>query len=190
MNTKQEDKKLIETFQDSEDIFQGTLLHVKRDTVLLPNGKTATREWICHPGASAVVPLLSNGDIIFVRQYRHPIGEITLELPAGKLDVAEEDPLACAKRELSEETGFTAEHFSHLTTIATTVGFSNERIHIYLAQGLKAGAQHTDADEFINVVRISLSEAVQMIKDGRIVDAKSIVGILMTAESKYGRAYV
>lgn len=190
MNAQQNDKNLIETLQSSEDIFQGTLLHVKRDSVLLPNGKTSTREWICHPGASAVVPLLPNGDIIFVRQYRHPIGEVTLEIPAGKLDAVGEDSLVCAKRELSEETGYTADTFLPLTTIATTVGFSNERIHIYLAQGLKAGTQHTDEDEFINVVNVPLPEAVQMTKDGRIVDAKSMVGILMTAESEAGRAYV
>lgn len=175
------DEALIETGIDSEDIFDGTLLHVRRDTVKLPNGKTATREWIKHPGASSVIPLLPDGSIILVKQYRYPVGKITLEVPAGKLDAPEEDPLLCAQRELSEETGYTADHMEKLTTIATTVGFSNEYIHLYLATGLHAGNQHTDADEFINVVKVPLQEAVKMVNDGRIIDAKSVVSILMAA---------
>ena len=175
------DEALIETGIDSENIFDGTLLHVRRDTVKLPNGKTATREWIKHPGASSLIPLLPDGSIILVKQYRYPVGKITLEVPAGKLDTPEEDPLLCAQRELSEETGYTADHMEKLTTIATTVGFSNEYIHLYLATGLHAGNQHTDADEFINVLKVPLQEAVEMVNDGRIIDAKSVVSILMAA---------
>ena len=116
-----------------------------------------------------------------MRQYRYPIGEVTLEVPAGKLDAPDEDPLVCAERELSEETGYTAARITKLTTIATTVGFSNEKIHLYAAEGLTAGKQHTDEDEFINVVRVPLEEAVAMAQDGRIVDAKSVISILMLA---------
>lgn len=173
------DEKLLEKKISSEDIFDGSLLHVKRDTVQLPNGNQATREWIKHPGASSVIPVLPNGDIILVKQYRYPIGKITLEVPAGKLDSPDEDPQYCAKRELSEETGYEADYIEELTTIATTVGFSNEYIHLYVAKGLNAGKQHTDEDEFINIVTIPLTEAVEMVLDGRIRDAKSVVSILM-----------
>lgn len=172
---------LIEKKISSEDIFDGVLLHVKRDTVKLPNGREATREWIKHPGASSVIPLLPDGRIILVRQYRYPIDAVTLEVPAGKLDAPDEDPLVCAERELSEETGYTAEHITKLTTIVTTVGFSNEKIHLYAAEGLTPGKQHTDEDEFINVVKVPLAEAVAMATDGRIVDAKSVISILMLA---------
>jgi len=178
------DKDLIEKKLKSEKIFDGTLLHVRRDTVLLPDGKQATREWIVHPGASAVLPILPDGKIILVRQYRYPVGCVTLEIPAGKLDAPDEDPLDCAKRELAEETGYHAEHIEKMTTIATTVGFSNEKIHIYSAEGLTPGKQSLDPDEFIHVVRVPLDEAVEMAKDGRIIDAKSIVAILMAARNR------
>ena len=176
---------LIEKKVSSEDIFDGVLLHVKRDTVTLPNGKEATREWIKHPGASSVIPLLPDGRIILVRQYRYPIDEVTLEVPAGKLDAPDEDPLVCAERELSEETGYKADKITKLTTIATTVGCSNEKIHLYMAEGLTPGKQHTDEDEFINVVKVPLDEAVAMATDGRIVDAKSVVSILMLARLQH-----
>lgn len=177
---------LMETKIASEDVFDGVLLHVRKDTVKLPNGRTATREWIRHPGASSVIPVLPDGSIILVRQYRYPIDQVTLEVPAGKLDSPEEDPLVCAERELSEETGYTADKIEKLTTIATTVGFSNERIHLYVARGLTPGKQHTDEDEFINVVKVPLAEALAMIQDGRIIDAKSVVSILMVSQQLKG----
>lgn len=170
---------LIEAKLDSVDVFDGVLLHVKKDKVKLPNGNTAYREWVKHPGASAVIPVTSKGEIILVRQYRYPIGEVTLEIPAGKLDKEQEDPLECAKRELSEETGYTAKNYKFLTKLATTVGFSNEVIYIYAAEGLELGEQHPDEDEFINVVKVSMEEAMEMVADGRICDGKSVVAILM-----------
>ena len=178
------DEELIETKVKSETIYDGVLLHVRRDTVKLPNGKEAKREWIKHPGASSVIPIFPDGQIILVKQYRYPVGKITLEVPAGKLDGPDEDPLACAVRELSEETGYTSDNIYKLTTIATTVGFSNELIHLYAAENLQEGKQHTDEDEFINVVKVPLSEAMRMVEDGRIIDAKSIISILMLAENK------
>ena len=177
---------LIEVKRSSENIFDGTLLHVRRDTVCLPNGKQAVREWIHHPGAAAVLPVLPNGNVILVRQFRYPIGQVTLEVPAGKLDAVGEDPLHCARRELSEETGYTAEQYEKLTTIATTVGFSNEYIHLYLARNLSAGSQHTDEDEFVNVVQIPLSEALERIKTGEIIDAKTIISLMMAKEFLLG----
>ena len=173
---------LIETGISSEHIFDGTLLHVRRDKVRLPGGAETVREWIKHPGAAAVLPVLADGQVILVRQYRYPIGEVTLEVPAGKLDAKDEEPLHCARRELSEETGYTAEAYEKLTTIATTVGFSNEYIHLYLARGLSAGRQHTDADEFVHVVRMSFEKALDMVKTGEIVDAKTIISLMMAAE--------
>ena len=173
---------LIESRIRSEEIFDGTLLHVLRDTVRLPNGKEAVREWIRHPGAAAVLPVLPNRNAILVRQYRYPIGKVTLEIPAGKLDDEGEDPLHCAQRELSEETGYTAERYDKLTTIATTVGFSNEYIHLYLARGLSSGTQHTDEDEFVNVVQIPFTQAVDMVKTGEIIDAKTVISLMMASE--------
>ena len=176
------DENLIEKKIDSTDIFDGVLLHVKKDTVELPNGHKATREWIKHQGASAVIPILPDNNIILVKQFRYPINKVTLEIPAGKLDAVGEDPLICAKRELSEETGFTARKIWKLTTIATTVGFSNEWIHIYAAEDLESGKQHPDDDEFINYLKVPLKDALQMIDEGKIFDAKSVIAILLVAK--------
>ena len=173
------DLDLIETKISSENIYDGTLLHVKKDKVELPNGDISYREWIKHPGASAVIPVTDNNEIILVRQYRYPIQALTMEIPAGKLDVAGEDPLECAKRELEEETGYSAQEYQFLTKLATTVGFYDEFIYIYAARGLKAGQQHTDEDEFINVVTVPLAKAVEMVHSGEILDGKSVVAILM-----------
>ena len=175
-------KDLIEDKIDSRDIYDGKLLHVKCDRVKLPDGKEAMREWIKHPGAAAVVPLFADGNILMVRQFRYPVDSVTLEIPAGKLDAQGEDPLICAKRELSEETGYSANAWEKLTTIATTVGFSDEYIHLYLAKDLAPGKQHPDSDEFINAVKMPLKEAVDMIYRGEIIDAKTIIAILMTAK--------
>ena len=173
------DLDLIVTKISSENIYDGTLLHVKKDKVELPNGDISYREWIKHPGASAVIPVTDNNEIILVRQYRYPIQALTMEIPAGKLDVAGEDPLECAKHELEEETGYSAQEYQFLTKLATTVGFSDEFIYIYAARGLKAGQQHTDEDEFINVVTVPLAKAVEMVHSGEILDGKSVVAILM-----------
>ena len=173
------DADLIEEKVSSEDVFDGNLLHVKKDTVRLPNGNIAYREWIKHPGASAVVPVTPEGRLIFVRQYRYPIQQVTLEIPAGKLDAAGEDPLDCARRELSEETGYQAEKYTFLTKLATTVGFSNEFIYIYAAEGLTAGRQHPDEDEFINVCTLTMDEAMAKIRSGEICDAKSVTAVLL-----------
>lgn len=173
------DADLIEEKVSSEDVFDGNLLHVKKDTVRLPNGNIAYREWIKHPGASAVVPVTPEGRLIFVRQYRYPIQQVTLEIPAGKLDAEGEDPLDCARRELSEETGYQAEKYTFLTKLATTVGFSNEFIYIYAAEGLTAGMQHPDEDEFINVCTLTMDEAMAKIRSGEICDAKSVTAVLL-----------
>ena len=176
------DPKLVESKISSETVFDGHLVHLKKDMVRLPNGHEAVREWIKHPGASAVVPILPNGDVILVRQFRYPIGKVTLEVPAGKLDKPGEDPILCAERELSEETGYVAKKIWKLTTIATSFGFSDEWIHLYAAKDLTKGQQHPDEDEFINVVKMPLDDAVALIHEGKIYDSKSVVSILMLAE--------
>jgi len=162
-------------------VFDGVLLHVKKDKVKLPNGHEAVREWIRHPGAASVIPLLPDGRIIMVRQYRYPVGKVTLEVPAGKFDREGEDGEECARRELAEETGYVAEKIEKLTTIATTVGFSNEYIQLFAATGLTPGQKHPDDDEFINTVKVPLTEALAMIADGRIFDAKTVISVLMLA---------
>jgi len=180
-----EDKNLIEKEISSEKVFDGVLLHVRKDEVELPNGHKSVREWIKHPGASSVIPLLPDNQIILVKQFRYPVGQVTLEVPAGKLDAEGEDPLVCAERELSEETGYTAGKIWKLTTIATTVGFSNEMIHLYAATDLKPGKQHPDDDEFINTVKVPLTAAMQLVESGKIIDAKSIISILLLAKQIY-----
>ena len=171
--------KLFEKKISSENVFDGVLLHVKKDVVELPNGNQAPREWIKHQGASAIIPLLPDGNIILVKQFRYPINQVTLEIPAGKLDFENEDPLVCAKRELSEETGYTAGRIWKLAKIATTVGFSNEWIHIYAAEDLQSGKQHPDEDEFINYLKLPLEEAIKMVDEGKIFDSKSVIAILL-----------
>lgn len=180
-----DDFRLFEKKVSEEQVFDGVLLHVRRDEVELPNGHKSVREWIKHPGASSVIPLLPDGQIILVRQFRYPIGQVTFEVPAGKLDVEGEDPLECARRELSEETGYTAGKIWKLTTIATTVGFSNEMIHLYAATDLTPGKQHPDEDEFINTMKIPLTAALKMVESGKIIDAKSIISILLLAKQMY-----
>ena len=176
------DEALREQTEKTEIVFQGPIFRVEVAEVRLPNGKTARRDVVRHPGAVCVLPVTKEGEVYLVRQWRAGYRGVTLEIPAGKLDSADEDPYVCAVRELSEETGYTAKTIEKLTTIGTTVGFSNEYIHIYKAEGLTPGEMHPDDDEFLNVVRVPLAEAVQMTRDGRIFDAKSIVAILMLQE--------
>lgn len=168
---------LDETYVEGSDqeVFSGRLLHVHMDHVLLPNGEDTTREFIRHPGATAVVPVLDDGRIILVKQCRHALDTIMWEIPAGKLDHGpSEDPLECAKRELSEETGYTAEHIVRIASIATTPGFADEIIHLYKAWGLKAGAQHTDEDEFVGVKAYTMDEIKAMVRAGELFDAKTL----------------
>ena len=180
-----DDKNLVEKKISSENVFDGVLLHVRKDEVELPNGHKAVREWIQHPGASSIIPLLPDNQIILVKQFRYPVGQVTLEVPAGKLDKVDEDPIVCAERELSEETGYTAGKIWKLTTIATTVGFTNEVIHLYAAKDLTPGKQHPDDDEFINTVKVPLTAALQLVESGKIIDAKSIISILLLAKQIY-----
>lgn len=170
------EQNLDEKFVASEEVFHGRLLKVRRDKVVLPNGVETTRELIRHPGAVAIVPVLEDGSIVFVKQYRYPVGTVLYELPAGKLEPGE-DPDACAPRELSEETGYDAARLEYLTSIVTTPGFTDEVIHLYKATGLTLHSQHTDADEFINVVRLTPAQVRQLILDHSIYDSKTLAAL-------------
>ena len=162
----------------NEEVFNGRLLKVQRDHVTLPNGNDTTREYIRHPGAVAIVPVLPDGCVVLVKQCRYPLATLLWEIPAGKLDHGpEEDTLECAKRELSEETGYDAEHWEKLISIATTPGFSDEIIHLYKASGLQKFAQHTDEDEFIGVQAFTPAELRRMVADGELYDAKTLCAL-------------
>ena len=148
----------------------------------LPNGHPATREIVVHKGAAAIVPVFEDGTTLLVRQHRVAVDRVTLEIPAGKLDSAGEDPLDCAVRELREETGLSAQRMTLLTSLLTTPGFCTEKIAIYLAQGLSQGETHPDEDEFLGLVRIPLDEAVAMVMRGELRDSKTICGLMMARE--------
>ncbi|HIZ45644.1 MAG TPA: NUDIX hydrolase [Candidatus Olsenella pullistercoris] len=163
----------------TEDVaWTGRIFNVDRLRVELPDGRVALRDVVRHPGAVAVVALTEDGRICLVRQYRTALGRVTVEIPAGKLAPGE-DPLECASRELLEETGMSAEKIAFLTTIATSDGFTDELIHVYMATGLTFTRSNPDADEFINVDLVPLEELVDVVLDGRIEDAKTVVGALV-----------
>lgn len=163
----------------TEDVaWTGRIFNVNRLQVELPDGRRALRDVVRHPGAVAIVALTEEGRICLVRQYRTALGRVTVEIPAGKLS-AGEDPLECANRELLEETGMVAERMAFLTTIASSDGFCDELIHIYMATGLTFAKSSPDDDEFINVDLVEVSELVDAVLDGRIEDAKTVVGALL-----------
>ena len=170
---------------DSRRIYAGRVVRLDVDTVRFPDGSTGQLELIRHPGAAAIVPCASDPPgadptILLIRQYRYATGGQLWEIPAGTLDPGE-DPEACARRELLEETGVTADRLQRLTSIWTTPGFTTEVIHLYLATGLTAGEPSRERDEFIEVVPQPLSRVLELIRDGAIVDAKTVVAILYMA---------
>lgn len=176
---------------DSRRVYTGRVLDLDVDTVRFPDGTTGTLEMIRHPGASAVLPFLSDPSgedpqLLLIRQYRYAVGDFIYEVPAGRLDPGEE-PLRCAERELREETGCTAERMEHLITFYTTPGFTDERIHAFMAIGLSAGAAAHERDEFITVEALPLSRALELISQGRIVDGKTIITVLFAAGFRLGR---
>ena len=171
------DSELTEEQVSSEEIYRGKIVHLFRDAVRLPNGKLATREVMRHPGAAAVVPLTRDGNVVLVRQYRYPFAQVMLEIPAGKLDPGE-DPLACARRELTEETGYEAEEFVSLGVFYPSVAVMDEQIHLYLARGLTFRATNPDADEFLNVEQRPLKELVDLILQGGVPDGKTQAAVL------------
>jgi ADP-ribose pyrophosphatase len=167
---------LAETMLTTETVFGGRLLRVNRDTVRLPNGHETGREYIVHPGAVLVIPVLDDGRLVFERQFRYPLGKSFIELPAGKIDL-DEDPLVTGQRELLEETGYMAREWTAVTQLHPCIGYSNEVIHVYLARGLQAGAHRRDEDETLEVFTLSLEEALQKVLNGEITDAKTVIAL-------------
>jgi ADP-ribose pyrophosphatase len=173
------DHHLTEKTHSETTVYRGSFLHVERHEVVLPSGQVTAREFIKHPGAVMIVPLLDSGEVILERQYRYPHHAIFTEFPAGKIDPNESD-LSCAQRELKEETGFDARQWIHLGTIHNAIAYSDERIEIFLAQGLTAGQQHLDEEEFLDVLSAPLTQLLQWIEQGRVTDVKSIIGAYWT----------
>ena len=176
-----QEEELVEEQIDSEDIFHGIILHVKRDTVLLPNGNTAPRELIRHVGAVCVVPLTEDNKVFVERQYRYPIGQVMTEIPAGKLDYMGENRLDAAKRELWEETGITADTWIDMGLYYPAAAYSDEKITMFLALDLHYGEQHLDADEFLNLTSVPINDLISDILSGKITDGKTQAAILKAA---------
>jgi ADP-ribose pyrophosphatase len=168
-----DDRHLREHTLSREELLKGHFLHVVREMVKLPDGGTATREFILHPGAVAVVPLTDDGRIVLERQYRHPTGKVMIEIPAGKLD-AGESALVCGQRELLEETGYVAREWAYAFTMYPTVAYSDEAIQIWFARGLTAGQSQLDQGEFLEVFTATPEEFLAWCRDGSIVDSKTL----------------
>lgn len=171
------DPHLVEKKISSELLCEGDFLKVRRDQVSLPNGNTATREYVVHPGAVVVIPLLDDGRVLLERQFRYPIGRVMTEFPAGKLDPGE-DPLRCGQRELLEETGYTATQWAHAVGLHLAIAYSTEIIHVYFARGLRAGERKLDQDEFLDVHSMTPQELLDACRRGDVTDAKTLTCVL------------
>jgi ADP-ribose pyrophosphatase len=170
-------KDLTEHRTSTEQVFDGALLKVHRDTVRLPDGSTGAREYIRHPGAVAIVPLFDDGRVLLERQFRYPHGREFIEIPAGKLDPGEPH-LDTAKRELLEETGYIAEDWTHLGVIHTAIAYTDEAIDLFVARKLTLQKRNLDQGEFLEIFTAPFEQAIAMVRDGRISDAKSVAGLL------------
>lgn len=172
-------RDLTERTLSTRVLARGRLLEVHEDRVSLPDGSTATREYIRHPGAVVVIALLDDGQLVLERQWRHPLGRVLIELPAGKLD-AGEDMLSCARRELAEETGYVAERWSQLASVHPCVGYSDERLVFFLARGLRQEGARPDHGEHLEVFSATLEQALEWARQGAITDGKTLIGLFWT----------
>ena len=172
--------KLQEETIGSETLYEGVVVTVKKDKVLLENGRQSIREVVMHNGGVGILALDEKNNVLMVRQFRYPYHQVVLEIPAGKLERGE-DPLACGKRELMEETGYAADEYASLGVLYPTPGYADEVIHLYLATGLKRFEQNLDEGEFLEVERYPLSQLVEWVMEGKLPDAKSQIAILKTA---------
>jgi ADP-ribose pyrophosphatase len=169
-----DDEHLAEKKISGEGVYDGIFLKMKRDIVSLPDGQHAVREYLEHPGAVAILAVLDDGRVLLERQYRYPIAQAVIEIPAGKLNTGE-DPLLCAQRELQEETGYTAKHWSKIRRIHPVISYSTEFIDIYLAEGLSPGPARLDEEEFLDVFASPLEELLNWVETGNITDVKTII---------------
>lgn len=180
------DSHLREDRLDSEQVYQGHFLDVRRDRVRLPNGATARREYIVHPGAVMIVPLLDDGRLVIERQYRYPVAQVMVEFPAGKLE-AGEPPLVCAIRELAEETGYRAAEWARAGITHNAIAYSTEGIEIWFARGLTLGVNQLDEGEFLDVSTATLEELEEAARVGTLTDVKTLVGLLWLRHWREGR---
>jgi ADP-ribose pyrophosphatase len=169
------DAHLKETRVDGEIAYDGHFLKVSRDRVKLPDGKITQREFIRHPGAVVILALFDDGRVLLERQFRYPNGQVFIEFPAGKIDPGEAS-LACAKRELEEETGYTATDWHYVCTIHNAIAYSDEHLDLFLARGLKEGEAKLDDGEFLETFTATLPEMLEMVKRGDITDVKTVIG--------------
>jgi ADP-ribose pyrophosphatase len=169
------DDNLRETKIDGKLAFEGDFLQVQKDRIRLPNGQEASREYIRHPGAVVILPLFDDGTVLLERQFRYPLDQVFIEFPAGKID-AGEDTLACAKRELQEETGYTATDWQFVCTIHNAIAYADEHLEIYIARGLTAGPSKLDDEEFLEIFKAPLDDVLTWVKEGKITDVKTIIG--------------
>ena len=176
------DQELRETYVSGETLYEGAILTLEKWKVRLPDGREAAREIVLHKGAAAIVPVDQNGQVTLVRQHRVALDQMLWEIPAGKLDYTGEDPLSCARRELEEETGLRAKSWQLLNQVITTPGFCTEQIAIYLATDLSQHEVHRDQDEFLQLTRMQLDEAVARVLAGEMTDAKTCLGLLMAQQ--------
>ncbi len=176
MNTGGGDEHLRETLIQGQQVYQGHFLDVRRDRIRLPNGESAHREYIVHPGAVMVVPVLDDGRLVIERQFRYPLGRVVLEFPAGKLD-AGESTMHCAIRELMEETGYRAREWARAGILHNAIAYSTEGIEVWFARGLVAGERSLDAGEFLDVTHATVAELVDLARRGELTDAKTLIGL-------------
>lgn len=181
-----QDPHLTEETIAREELLRGRFLHVVRDTVRLPDGSSSHREYVLHPGAVVVLALLDDGQVVVERQYRHPVGRVMIEFPAGKIDPGE-DRLACAQRELLEETGYRAREWAHAGQMHPCIGYSDEFIDIWFARGLTRGERKLDAEEFLDVITATPQQLADWVREGALTDGKTMSCLLWLDNVLTGR---